>query len=227
MDLHQISGTVRNTHLLRAMIAASLFAMLAAAIVFHPLPAGAAATEVPVGELMAGEALPDLPIGKSDAPVTIVEYASMTCGHCAAFSATTFSELKSKYIDTGKVRYILREFPLDPLAAAGAMLARCAGDDKRNAIVDLLFAQQKNWAFTQKPLEALSSLLRQTGMGQASFDACLRDMALYNKITQVHDRASEKFGVSATPTFFINGKKENGEMTIDALSKIIDPLLKG
>lgn len=178
-------------------------------------------------ELMAGEALPDVPLGARDAPVTIVEYASMTCGHCAGFYATTFPELKSKYIDPGKVRFILREFPLDPLAAAGFMLARCAGDDERNAIVDLLFAQQKNWAFTDKPLEALAALLKQTGMSQKTFDACLRNDDLRDKIYKVHDRAAEKFGVTATPTFFINGKKETGEITPDALAKLLDPLLKG
>jgi protein-disulfide isomerase len=178
-------------------------------------------------ELMAGEALPDIALGARQAPVTIVEYASMTCGHCAGFYAATFPELKSKYIDTGKVRFILREFPLDPLATAGFMLARCAGDDKRNAIVDLLFAQQKNWAFTAKPLEALAALLKQTGMSQNSFEACLKKQDLYDKIAKVHDRAAEKFGVTATPTFFINGKKETGEMTPDALEKLLGPLLKG
>jgi protein-disulfide isomerase len=182
---------------------------------------------VALGELMAGEALPDVPLGTNKAPVTIVEYASMTCVHCAGFYATTFPELKSKYIDTGKVRFILREFPLDPLATAGFMLARCAGDDKRNAIVDLLFAQQKNWAFTNKPLEALAALLKQTGMSQNSFDACLKNQDLYDKIAKMHDRAVEKFGVTATPTFFINGKKERGEITPDALGKLLDPLLKG
>jgi protein-disulfide isomerase len=182
---------------------------------------------VALGELMAGEALPDVPLGTNKAPVTIVEYASMTCVHCAGFYATTFPELKSKYIDTGKVRFILREFPLDPLATAGFMLARCAGDDKRNAIVDLLFAQQKNWAFTNKPLEALAALLKQTGMSQNSFDACLKNQDLYDKIAKMHDRAAEKFGVTATPTFFINGKKERGEITPDALGKLLDPLLKG
>ena len=166
-------------------------------------------------------------LGASDAPVTIIEYASMTCLHCAAFYATTFPDLKSKYIDTGKVRFILREFPLDPLAAAGFMLARCAGDDKRNAIVDLLFAQQKNWAFTDKPVEALASLLKQTGMSQSSFEACLKNQDLYDKIAKVHDHAAEKFGVTATPTFFINGKKQNGEMPLDTLEKLLDPLLKG
>jgi protein-disulfide isomerase len=178
-------------------------------------------------ELMAGEALPDIAEGAREAPVTIVEYASMTCAHCAGFYAATFPDLKRKYIDTGKVRFILREFPLDPLATAGFMLARCAGDDKRNAIVDLLFAQQKNWAFTDKPLEALATLLKQTGMSQNSFESCLKKQDLYDKIAKVHDRAAEKFGVTATPTFFINGQKETGEMTSEALEKLLGPLLKG
>ncbi|QBR70559.1 disulfide bond formation protein DsbA [Beijerinckiaceae bacterium] len=192
-----------------------------------PAPVRAESAALPMDQLMAVQALPDVALGKSDAPVTIVEYASMTCGHCAAFHTATFPELKSKYIDTGKVRFILREFPLDPLATAGFMLARCAGDDKRNAIVDLLFTQQKNWAFSEKPLEALTSLLKQTGMSQASFEACLKDQDLYDKITKVHDLAAEKFGVNATPTFFINGKKENGEIPPDGLAKLLDPLLKG
>jgi protein-disulfide isomerase len=182
---------------------------------------------VALDELMAGEALPDVALGAREAPVTIVEYASMTCAHCAGFYAATFPELKSKYIDPGKVRFILREFPLDPLAAAGFMLARCAGDDKRNAIVDLLFAQQKNWAFTNKPLEALAALIKQTGMSQKTFDACLRNDDLRDKVYKVHDRAAEKFGVTSTPTFFINGKRQTGAMTPEAIEKLLDPLLKG
>jgi protein-disulfide isomerase len=190
-------------------------------------PALAQGAGVASGELMTGEALPDIALGAKEAPVTIVEYASMTCGHCAGFYATTFPELKSKYIDPGKVRFILREFPLDPLAAAGFMLARCAGDDKRNAIVDLLFAQQKNWALTDKPLEALAALLKQAGMSQKAFDACLQNDDLRDKVYKVHDRAAEKLGVTSTPTFFINGKKETGEMTLIALEKLLGPLLKG
>ena len=182
---------------------------------------------VALDELMAGEALPDIALGAREAPVTIVEYASMTCAHCAGFYATVFPALKSKYIDTGKVRFILREFPLDPLAAAGFMLARCAGDSERNAIVDLLFAQQKNWAFTDKPLEALAALLKQTGMSQKTFDACLQNDDLRDKVYKVHDRAAAKFGINSTPTFFINGKKETGEMTPEALAKLLGPFLKG
>jgi protein-disulfide isomerase len=190
-------------------------------------PVLAQGAAVALDELMAGAALPDVALGLREAPVTIVEYASMTCAQCAGFYAATFPELKSKYIDPGKVRFILREFPLDPLAAAGFMLARCAGDDKRNAIVDLLFAQQKNWAFTDKPLEALASLLKQTGMSQKTFDACLQNDDLRDKVYKVHDRAAEKLGLTATPTFFINGKKKTGEITPDALAKLLDPLLKG
>lgn len=182
---------------------------------------------VPLDQLMAEDALPDIALGKSDAPVTIVEYASMTCSHCAAFHVTTYPELTRKYIDTGKVRFILREFPLDPLATAGFMLARCAGDDKRTAIVDLLFTQQKAWAFSDKPVESLANLVKQAGITQERFEACLKDQDLYEKINKVRARASEKFGVKATPTFFINGKKENGEMSIEAMDKLIQPLLGG
>lgn len=214
-----------------------VFAMTAAAILTiaacFAVPGGLAAPVLAQGagvasdELMAGEALPDIAVGAGNAPVTIVEYASMTCAHCAGFYAATFPELKRKYIDTGKVRFVLREFPLDPLAAAGFMLARCAGDNKRNAIVDLLFAQQKSWAFTDKPLSALAALLKQTGMSQNSFEACLKKQDLYDNIAKVHDRAAEKFGVTSTPTFFINGKKETGELTSEALEKLLGPLLKG
>ena len=147
-------------------------------------PVHAQGTVVPIDDLMAQQALPDIVQGKADAPVTIVEYASMTCTHCAAFHAMTYPTLISKYVNTGKVRFILREFPLDPLATAAFMLARCSGPDKRNAVVDLLFDQQKNWAFTDKPLAALANLLKQTGMTQASFETCINDQSLYDKVNQ-------------------------------------------
>jgi protein-disulfide isomerase len=192
-----------------------------------PAPALAQGTTLPLDQLMAGEALPDIVLGKEDAPVTIVEYASMTCSHCAAFHANTYPELTRKYIDTGKVRFILREFPLDPLAMAGFMLARCAGDDKRTAIVDLLFKQQKAWAFSEKPVDALANLVKQAGITQESFEACLKNQDLYEKIGKIRDRGAEKFGVKATPSFFINGKKENGDLSIEKLDQLLDPLLKG
>ena len=180
---------------------------------------------VPVADLMADNALPDSWLGSADAPVTIIEYASMTCPHCAHFHAEGFPVLKSKFIDTGKVRFVLREFPFDPLAVAGFMLARCAGD-KREAMIELLFAQQKNWAFTDKPLQGLTTLIKQAGMSQQTFDACLQDKALYDNVNAVRDRGAQKFGVDATPTFFINGKKVSGDMSPEELDKQILPLLK-
>jgi protein-disulfide isomerase len=179
---------------------------------------------VDVEQLMAAAALPDVVEGQANAPVTIVEYASMTCSHCAAFHNNVYPVLKSKYIDTGKAKFMLREFPLDPLATAGFMLARCAGD-KREAMIALLFAQQKNWAFIEKPLDGLSNIVKQTGMSQETFEKCLKDQALYDKVNMVRDRGAEKFGVNATPTFFINGKRVSGEMTVEQLDKELTPLL--
>ena len=175
----------------------------------------------PIAELMAPNALPDIAEGKADAPVTIIEYASMTCTHCAAFHQNVFGDLKKNYIDTGKVRFILREFPLDPLATAAFMLARELGEDKRDAAVNLLFSQQKNWAFVDKPLDGLANVLKQAGMGQERFEAILKDQALYEKVNKVRDRAAEKFGVNSTPTFFVNGEKYTGEITVADFDKII------
>ena len=181
--------------------------------------------KVPQEEMMAPGALPDVVQGKADAPVTIVEYASMTCPHCAHFHATVYPWLVKTYVDTGKVKFILREFPLDPLAAAAFMLARCEGPDKRNAVVDLLFDQQQSWAYTDKPLEALRNSLRLTGMSKDQFDTCLKDQKLQDQVYEVSDRGTKKFGVSATPTFFVNGEKVTGEVTEQSLAKILDPLV--
>ena len=192
-----------------------------------PFAAGVALaqnTKVDVAQLMADQALPDVVEGDANAPITIVEYASMTCSHCAAFHNQVYPTLKSKYIDTGKVKFMLREFPLDPLATAGFMLARCA-DDKREPMIALLFAQQKNWAFVEKPLDGLSNIVKQTGISQESFESCLKDQSLYEKVNMVRDRAAEKLGVNSTPTFFINGKRISGEMTVEQLDKEVTPLL--
>ena len=203
----------------RRLLAATMGALCLAAA---PAFAEKAATgSFPVAELMAPNALPDIAEGKADAPVTIVEYASMTCTHCAAFHQNVYGDLKKNYIDTGKVRFILREFPLDPLATAAFMLARELGDDKRDAAINLLFSQQKNWAFIDKPLDGLANVLKQTGMGQERFETILKDQALYEKVNKVRDRAAEKFGVNSTPTFFVNGEKYTGEVTLADIDKII------
>ena len=197
----------------------------AAGLAIAPNTTFAQNAKVSVDELMAKEALPDIVQGKDDAPITIVEYASMTCTHCAHFHATVYPTLIKNYVDTGKVKFILREFPLDPLATAGFMVARCEGPAKRAAVVDLLFAQQQQWAFVDKPLEALANMLKQTGMSKEAFEACLNDQKLYDQVNEIRDRGTQKFGVTATPTFYVNGTKVTGELNTDTLAKILDPLL--
>jgi len=195
-------------------------------ICFWPMPVIAEGDNVPVAELMAGEVLPDLALGSSDAPVTIVEYASMTCGHCAAFYAGTFPQLKSKYIDTGKVRFILREFPLDPLAAAGSMLARCAGKDRYFSLIETLFRQQQDWV-VQNPIVPLLTIAKEAGFTEESFHACLEnDERLLEGIEAVRQRASERFGVNSTPTFFINGQMLRGDQPLENLEMVMQPYLK-
>ncbi len=199
---------------------------LAAGALALPSAALAQMTDsVSVADLMAEGALPDVWLGSKDAPITIIEYASMTCSHCAHFHEATYPTLKSKYIDAGKVRFTIREFPFDPIAVAGFMVARCAGD-KREAMIGLLFSQQKNWAFTDKPLQGLTGLVKQAGMSQEKFDACLQDKALYTKVNEVFEKASKVFKVDSTPTFFINGKKVSGAMSPEELDKQLEPLLK-
>lgn len=190
------------------------------------LAEAAAPAAVPLDALLAQQALPDLWIGPMDAKVTIIEYASMTCSHCAAFHTQTYPILKTKYIEPGKARFVLREFPLDPLATAAFMLARTAGDDKRNALCDVLFEQQKTWAFTDKPIAALQALVGQAGMSAETFEACLKDQKLYERVVAERDVANSKFGVNATPTFFINGKRIPGELSPEALDKELEPLLR-
>src|SRR5919112_2124502 len=176
-------------------------------------------------DLAVAGPLGDIALGSPDAKVTIVEYASMTCPHCAAFHRETFPALKSRYIDTGKVRFILREFPLDPLATAGFMLARCDGDQKYYPIVDMLFTNQRSWAGSDKPLDALRQMMRQAGFSQEKFDSCLRDQKLYDAVNAVKNRGIETFKVDSTPTFFVNGQRYPGNMSINEFEKILTPLL--
>ena len=176
-------------------------------------------------ELEAKGPLDDIPMGSETTPVTIIEYASMTCPHCADFEVRTFPKLKEKYIDTGKVRFILREFPLDRTAAAAFMLARCAGPDKYYPLIETLFQQQQKWA-VRDPVPPLLAIAKQAGLTEESFKSCISDTALLNKVQQTRDRGANKFKVEATPTFYINGEKFSGALSIDDLDKAIQPYLK-
>ena len=189
----------------------------------------ALADTVPAAELMKPDALPEMSMGNDKAPVTVIEYASMTCPHCAHFQETTFPELKKRYIDTGKVRYIFREFPLDTLAAAAFMLARCAGEkdsSKYFTMVDTLFRQQKQWA-VEKPIPPLMAIAKQAGFTEKTFDACLANQKMLDGIESIRQRAASKFKVQSTPTFFINGTAFPGALTIEDMAKAIDAQVKG
>ena len=189
--------------------------------------AAAAPDQIPMDALMKKAALPDMVMGDAKAPVTIIEYASMTCPHCAHFQETTFPELKKRYIDTGKVRYIFREFPLDNLAAAAFMLARCAGEldsGKYYAMIDTMFAQQRTWA-VEKPIPPLMAIAKQAGFTEKSFDECLANQKLLNGIEDVRQRGIKDYQVESTPTFFVNGTRKVGALTIDEMAKVIDPML--
>lgn len=192
--------------------------------------AQAADETVSMTELMSPQPLPDLALGQKTAPVTVVEYASMTCPHCAHFDETAFPQIKKNYIDAGKVRWILREFPLDPLAAAAFMLARCAaeqhGPERYYAMVNTLFHQQETWA-VEKPIPPLMSIAKQAGFTEKSFKDCLANQKLLDEIQAERQRAIDQFHVNSTPTFFINGAKVEGALSYDEFSKKIDTQLKG
>jgi protein-disulfide isomerase len=185
----------------------------------------ALAQNVAPADLAAPGPLGDVALGPADAKVTIIEYASMTCPHCAAFHQETWPELKKRWVDTGKVRFVLREFPLDPLATAGFMLARCDGESKYYPIVDLLFSQQRAWAYAERPLDALRQMMKQAGFSQEKFDSCLKDQKLYDAVNAVKNRGMDVFKVESTPTFFINGQRHPGNLSIDEIEKVIKPIL--
>lgn len=160
--------------------------------------------------------------GNPKAKVTVIEYASLTCGHCKAFQDDTYPELKKNYIDTGKIRFVYRDFPLDGLAAGGALLARCAPGDKGKIMIDLMFKNQAEWARSQNPLEPLRGYAQLAGMSSADVDACLKNEGIMNKIREVQETASNTYKVQSTPTFFVNEEKLEGAQPYDVLSKAID-----
>ncbi len=154
----------------------------------------------------AGE-LADMFVGPADAPVTIVEYASMTCPHCAAFHSGTYRQLKENHLDTGAAKLIFREFPLDDLALFAAMILRCADDAKFFPLLDVLFEQQSAWSAAEDQVDALFGIARQAGFTEESFNACAADEDLARAIRDQREKASGEFGVSGTPAFFVNGER--------------------
>jgi protein-disulfide isomerase len=213
--------------LTRHAFATALF--LATLATFAPLPLiGTASAQNATAALVAKPvSLPDMALGPAKAPVTIVEYASMSCPHCAAFGENVFPMLKSNYIDTGKVRFVFRELPFDIKAAAASLLARCiAGDDatKFFGAIDLLFKQQNRWM--DQTNDTLKLIGKQAGMNEQGVEACGKDQVLLDKLSADQKFAFEVLKVDATPTFFINGEKLKGAMSFEELQQKIESLLK-
>ena len=189
--------------------------------------------DVDMAEVLKPGARPDMALGEATAPVTIVEYMSTTCPHCAAFHNNTFDAIKEKYVDSGKVRFILREFPYDPRAAAAFMLARCNPQDTTKLteaaqyfpMISMLMKQQETWAAAQDGREALLQMSKLAGFTQESFQACLTNQKLLDDVNAVRERGAKEFGVAATPTFLINGKRYSGDMSVDTMSALIDSML--
>jgi protein-disulfide isomerase len=169
--------------------------------------------------------LPELSVG-DPAGVPVIEYGSATCPHCAHFAKDVWPELKKAYVDTGKVRFIFREYSRNNLDVGAFMLARCVGDDKAYATIELLFASQEAWAFSNNPLEGLMTALRPTGMSRDKATACLNDQAKADAFAQIVKTADDKFKISGTPTFIIDGKVYGGALSLDELNAILKPIVK-
>ena len=212
----------------RAFTAALTLTGLTALAGFSPLRLIAEAIAQSASDVAKPQSLPDMALGPANASVTVTEYASMTCPHCAAFNENVFPKIKSEYIDTGKVRYVFREFPLDIKAAAGSMLARCIAKDdsgKYFAVTDMLFKQQNDWVM-KNTTETLTRIGKQAGLSQQQVEDCLKDQALLDKIVADQKYASEVLQVNSTPTFFVNGEKIKGETSFEEFDKRIKSLLK-
>nr|CAD6606250.1 disulfide bond formation protein DsbA [Rhizobium sp. TCK] len=189
--------------------------------------------DVDMAEVLKPGPLPEMAIGEENAPVTIVEYMSMTCPHCATFHNNTFDEIKKNYVDTGKARFIIREFPFDPRAAAAFMLARCNPTKPEEAstpaqyfpMVSMLMKQQETWAGAQDGRAALLQMSKLAGFSQETFQACLTNQKLLDDVNATMKRGADEFGVNSTPTFLINGKRYAGAMSVESMSALIDSLL--
>jgi protein-disulfide isomerase len=178
--------------------------------------AGRAAHAVDAGPIVVGD---------KNAPVTIIEFASLDCPHCAAFQTEVMPELKKRYLDTGKAKLEFHDFPLHEIAVRAAQLVHCAGPDRAEKFADVIFRQQRSWEVAKDPLAALKQLVKLGGLTDDQINACLSDKALEDAILQSRLDGEQKYQVDSTPTFIIDGKKYAGERSIDELAQIIDPLL--
>jgi len=203
------------------LAAAAALALALSPAFAAPAPVGT----VDMAKVLQPGPLPELSLGDPKG-VTMIEYGSLTCSHCATFATTIFPAFRAAYVDTGKVHFIFREFARNPLDLAAFVLARCEGDDKALATIELLFAEQEKWAFVDKPLDGLITALRPTGMSHDQAMACLKDQSKADAITKILNAAVQEVKVEGTPTFVIDGKVYDGELPLADLDAILKPLVK-
>lgn len=165
----------------------------------------------------------DMVMGKADAPVTIVEYASTTCGHCAHFHKTTFPDLKKNWLDTGKAKLIYRDFPTGPagLSLGASMIAHCSGPDRYFGVLGMIMDQQDKWLGSNDPLDALKKLVRFAGMTGADVDACLQRKDLLEGIQARAEAGNKEYNIDSTPSFLINGKLQVGALSYPEMDKLL------
>lgn len=185
--------------------------------------ARAGLADIDLAKLNEPPASGEMALGPENAKVTVIEYASASCPHCAEFYKTTFQDLKKDYIDTGKIRFVFREFPHNDAGLAAFMIARCAPKERYFPLIDTFFETQETWL--KAPLDELFKIAQLTGFTKESFDACLKNKEVAGGIMAVRDKATNDFGVTGIPTFFINGQILRGDETIKEFKEIIDPLL--
>ena len=168
------------------------------------------------------EVLADRVLGNPDAKVTMIEYASMTCPHCANFHTKILPSIKKEYIDTGKVKFIYRDFPLDQFALAAAMMARCSNKDRYFAVIDIIFRTQRNWRSNPNPREAIAQIGKIVGMSAETYASCVGNKVIYEGMMKMRKEAVDKYKVQSTPSFVVNEKSVNGGLPLPELRKVLD-----
>jgi protein-disulfide isomerase len=208
--------------------AARVTILIAAAIALSGCGVGGPATTAdkaldvpPQAELMADGPLGERVLGKPNAPITVIEYVSLTCPHCANFQKTLFARVKKEFIDTGRVRFIVREFPIGHTSGTAAIINRCAPEDKYFFLLNQFLTRQPEWVSQEVRPDAIYSVAKSSGMTRETFDKCLSNQVIIAGLTEVKQRGRQ-FGVIGTPTFFINGRKAQGEVTFEQIKTMIE-----
>lgn len=209
---------------MRHLTRRALFALFAAATL--AVAAGVAAPGPALAEaadkVTVPEGFPERTLGDPKAPVTIYEYSSLTCPHCANFHTDTLPALKERFIDTGMAKLVYRDFPLDRLSLVGHLMARCAPEPLYFRLMDVLFAQQREWTGAKNPVQAMMQYARLAGMSDAAIDACLKNEDLLTQIQSIQDQAQKAYGINSTPSFVIDGQVLAGNQSVDTFAKAIE-----